>query len=75
MIHKRDAGREILLPRTLPVRTIDDYAPYHFVTNDAGDLSLRQGAPPKAVKAAAADFAEGRATLNDFLDRVGVPKP
>lgn len=91
----KDAGREVLLPRTLrrcPLSGffvdevtglrihyvdkapwgIEDFAPYHFVEED-GKLRLRRGAPPAAVKAAAAEFAQGHADLNTFLDRIGVP--
>ena len=66
--------REVLLPRTLPVRSINDLAPYHWVRNEKGNLSLRKGAPPKVVKAAIADLANGQGSLDDMLTRIGVPQ-
>lgn len=67
--------REVLVPRTLPVRSIDDLAPYHWVRTEDGRLSLRKGPPPKQVKAAIAEYATGGGSLNDMLDKIGVPKP
>lgn len=67
-------SREMLLPNTVPVRSIDDLTPYHFATDDDGKRVLRKGAPPQVVTLAAADFASGTTTLNEFLDRVGVKK-
>jgi len=64
----------VWVARTLPVMTEDDLAPYHWVRNERGNLSLRKGAPPKAVVEAASDFADGRVSLDGFLDRIGVPK-
>lgn len=71
--HRRPNVIEVMLPRTLPVLSESDLAPHHIIDVD-GHLSLRKGAPPQVVKGAAADFAEGRLDLNDFLDRIGVPK-
>lgn len=70
---RRSPVVEVMLPRTLPVLTMDDLMPYHFIEQPDG-LSLRKGAPPKAVAGAAADFAEGHLDLNGFLDRIGVPR-
>lgn len=70
---RRSPVVEVMLPRTLPVETMDDVVPYHFVEAD-GKVTLRKGAPPQAVKGAAADFANGDLDLNGFLDRIGVPK-
>lgn len=64
---------EVMLPRTLPVLTMDDVTPYHLTRTNTG-LSLRKGAPPKVVSAAAAEFADGKVGLEAFLDRIGVPK-
>lgn len=70
---RRSPVVEVLLPRTLPVVTMDDLVPYHFIERPEG-LTFRKGAPPKAVAGAAADFASGALDLNGFLDRIGVPK-
>lgn len=70
---RRQPVVEVLFPRTLPVQTLDDLTPYHFIESD-GAMALRKGAPPRAVKGAAADFAAGNLDLNGFLDRIGVPK-
>ena len=64
---------EVLVARTLPALTMDDLTPYHWVQED-GKMRLRKGAPPAVIKSAAADFANGHGTLNDFLDSIGVPK-
>ena len=37
-------ARTVHLPRTLPVVTMDDLAPYHWVRNERGNLMLRKGA-------------------------------
>lgn len=65
---------EVLVARTLPVSGPDDLTPYHWVRDDDGRLSLRKGPPPVVVKQAAVALADGRASLNDFLDIIGVPK-
>jgi len=67
-------AREVLIPRTLPARSPADYRAYHFVRDDAGNLTLRQGPPPAKVRQAAAAFGAGNLTLNEFLDAAGVPK-
>lgn len=70
---RHSAVNEVMFPRTLPVTTMDDLAPYHFV--EVGDkIEMRKGATPSAVAAAAAEHADGKITLNQFLDRIGVPK-
>ena len=66
--------REVLVPRTLPARTIDDFAVYHWARTEDGRLSLRKGAPPKQVMAAIAEYATGGGSLNDMLDKIGVAK-
>lgn len=70
----RDATPEILLPRTLPVLAQNDVTPYHWVENESGNLSLRKGAPPKAVREAVVALGNGETTVNEFLDRIGVPQ-
>jgi hypothetical protein len=74
MLHQNDRGRTALLPRTLPVQTMEDVTPYHWTLNEQGQYSLRRGAAPKVVAEATADFAEGKVGLDAFLDRLGVPK-
>lgn len=54
-------------------RWLADCTPYHFVQGERG-LTLRKGAPPKAVKEAAAMLANGSLDVGGFLDRIGVPK-
>jgi hypothetical protein len=72
-LNPADLSREVLLPKTLPPRKASDFAPYHWVRNDKGRLSLRRGATPAHVKAAGAAFADGRLTLDQYLDAIGVP--
>lgn len=63
-----------LVPRCRGVYLrLDDYGSYHWVAVD-GHYSLRKGAPPKIVQQAAAGLLDGDGSLNDFLDRIGVPK-
>lgn len=73
-LHPADRDRVIMLPRTIPARSAGDLAPYHFVTGESGAYSLRRGAPPAAVAAAARAVRDGGGTLNDLLDSIGVPK-
>lgn len=62
------------LVNTVPARSQEDFSPYHWITNAEGKRELRKGVPPAAVVDATNQMAEGKITLNDYLDMIGVPK-